>query len=403
MHIVYETSEFVTEEKYGGLAAYLDNISEIMCKQGHKITIITLANRNGIIRYRKNLNVIRVKRKECYNQDNQIACAINMIVNSWKIRRALNELEEREKIDLIQAANYRAVGLFRSRRIPTVVRASSDSSMWRNAAQKNFDYNKSLKEKTWEDLLELWCVKHADVAIAPSDFCAKVLSKRSGIKVHTLESPYPEKDIELDDSLYLKVLKDKTYLLFHSSMSYLKGTHIAIEAIDTLMEKYPDLHLVFVGNDHGLKFPNGGSQSITHILKRKNKVYDGRVLYLGVLKHKDLFPIVQHACACVLPSRVDNLPNACIEAMAMGRIVIGTYGASFEQLITNKENGLLIRRDSVRSLLGAIEYLLKMSEQDKRCMEEKAALAVDRLNPQRVYEELMKVYKYAIEIHKRKR
>lgn len=59
------------------------------------------------------------------------------------------------------------------------------------------------------------------------------------------------------------------------------------------------------------------------------------------LPHRQLYPIVAGARLVVLPSLVDNLPNACLEAMGLGRAVIGTAGASFEELITDGVNGFL--------------------------------------------------------------
>ena len=43
---------------------------------------------------------------------------------------------------------------------------------------------------------------------------------------------------------------------------------------------------------------------------------------------------------CSLPSKVDNLPNTCLEAMALKRVVIGSRtAASFDQLISDGVNG----------------------------------------------------------------
>ena len=192
-------------------------------------------------------------------------------------------------------------------------------------------------------------------------------------------------------------LLQKKYLLFNSTLSRLKGTHIGIEVTELLMEKYPDLHIVYAGYDCGLSQKNGGVQSISDILKKQNRKYRGRVIYLKHLSHETLFPIVKHSLACVLPSRVDNLPNSCIEAMSLGSIVIGTYGASFEQLIKNKENGLLIKRDSADSLMKAVDYLMDMPENERQAMREKAVSTVSRLSPENIYTKTVDFYKKVIE------
>jgi glycosyltransferase involved in cell wall biosynthesis len=68
--------------------------------------------------------------------------------------------------------------------------------------------------------------------------------------------------------------------------------------------------------------------------------------------------VIRQALAVVLPSRMDNLPNTCIEAMAEGKAVIGTRGTSFEQLIEDGVSGLLCDVDDPTALRASIERLL---------------------------------------------
>lgn len=403
MHIAYMTSEFMTEKLHGGLATYLANIAAIMSKHGHKVTIFTLSDRSGRLPYGNNIEVVRVPAVSLHSTAETFRLGIDSLCNSWNLLRALQQENRKNKIDIVQTANYRAIGFFRSYRIPTIIRASSDSAFLRNAEQFEFDYDKTLQEKKLEDRLELWCVKHADATFAPSRFCASVIGIRSGRKLTVIESPYFSKECEMDASVYQEKLAHKKYLLFNSSLSRLKGTHIGIQAAEKLLDKYPDLHMVYAGYNCGLRQQDGNVQSISDILKRQNRKYDGRVIYLGRLSHEKLFPIVQNALACVLPSRVDNLPNSCIEAMALGSIVIGTHGASFEQLIKNKESGLLIKRDSVNSFIHAVDYLMNMSEDEKSRMKKEAIISIRRLEPEKVYAQIFPFYEKTIEEFKNRK
>lgn len=402
MHIAYLTSEFVTEKWHGGIATYLNNIAAIMSNHGHFVTIITLSEQEGRISYKNNIEVIRVKAEELRSHKYTVGRALEWLHNSWNIYRALMQENRKKKIDIVQAANFHAVGLFRCYRIPTVVRVSSEASLLRHASKFEFDYDAALKEENLEDQLELWCVKQADEVFAPSRFCAGVIQNKSGRKVSVIETPYFPEEYEADGSVYREKLFQKKYLLFNSSMSQLKGTHIGIQATEKLMARYPDLYMVYAGYDYGMVQKDGSIQKIEKILRQQNRKYGGRVVYLGHLSHEKLFPIIQNALACVLPSRVDNLPNSCIEAMALGSVVIGTYGASFEQLIQNKENGLLIKRDSFVSFIKAVEYLMSIPEQDYLCMKQRASQTVaDRLNPQKIYDEMISLYEKVIKERRR--
>ena len=395
MHIAYITTEFVTEHVSGGLATYLYNITGIMSRNGHEVTVITLSDQNGEIQFDKRIRVVRVK--SIGLKGNSLDRCRIMVQNSYKLYCELKKQHCKSKIDIVQSVSLQAAGFFRSYRIPTIVRSSSDSSLFRNAFKFDFDYESSIKEKKLEDYLELWCVKNADYSYAPSKFCAKVVGKRSGKHVEVIESPYQSNECNEDDSVYREVLYQKKYLLFNSSLSRLKGTHIGIQATEQLLNKYSDLHMVYAGPDYGLAQKNNSTQSIRGILRSFNKKYNGRVIYLGNVDRAKLFPLVRNSVACVLPSRIDNLPNSCIEAMALGSIVIGTYGASFEQLIKNKENGLLVKRDSYRSLIRAVDYLMSLSDSEKKVMGEKAAATVCRLQPEKVYEQMIALYSKVVE------
>lgn len=394
MHIVYITNEFVTEKHFGGLATYLDNITNIMSEHGHRVTVITLSDRNQIVQYKKNITVMRVETKISSKALSDFGQALLQYNNSWRVYKILQELHSSEKVDIVQTANYKAVGVFRDFNIPTVVRASSDSACWRNANNVTFDISETMMEQKWVDRLELLCIKIADSAFAPSKCCANIIGKRSGKKIKVIESPYKSCLILEDDTMYKRRLLDKKYLLFNSSLSMLKGTHLGIKATDEIMKKYPELYMVYAGIDYGLA---GSKKCIADILEEQNRQYGGRVIYLNKLKHEQLFPIIRHAYACLLPSRIDNLPNSCIEDMALGKIVIGTYGASFEQLIKNKKNGLLIKRDSKKALIKAVDYLMNMTEEQYIKMGEMAQETVERLSPDIVYKKMKTYYENVIE------
>jgi len=66
------------------------------------------------------------------------------------------------------------------------------------------------------------------------------------------------------------------------------------------------------------------------------------LIVLQNLPHRQLYPVIERAHLVVLPSLADNLPNACLEAMGLGKVVIGTFGTTFDELITDGVNGFLV-------------------------------------------------------------
>jgi len=78
------------------------------------------------------------------------------------------------------------------------------------------------------------------------------------------------------------------------------------------------------------------------------------------LPHEQVYPLIRGARAVVLPSLVDNFSNTCLEAMALRKIMIGTEGTSFEELIVDGGNGFLYQPGDPESLDKAIEKLLAL-------------------------------------------
>lgn len=324
------------------------------------------------------------------------------LVNSWRLRHELQRLNRRDKVDIVQIASLHAIGFFKSHRIPSIVRISSDNSLWRHADQYVFDMERAMQDKTMFDRMELYAVRHMDYAFAPSKCCSRIVAKRARCKVSVIESPYLVQTQNYDDSVYQSKLVGKKYLLFNSTLSVFKGTPVSIAAVDELMSLYPDLYMVYAGMDGGIILSDGVRTPAKNILNHFNKKYNGRVIYLGCLKREQLFPVIANAYACVLLSRIENLSNSCIEAMSLKKIVIATYGTSFEQLIRNKENGLLIKKDSHKALLKAVKYLESMSDEERARMEASAQKSVERLGEECVYNNMMKVYSDLIKKFRRK-
>ncbi len=75
-----------------------------------------------------------------------------------------------------------------------------------------------------------------------------------------------------------------------------------------------------------------------------------RLLIVENLPHSSLYPIIDRARLVVLPSMLDNFPNACLEAMGLGKVVIGTTGTTFDELIGDGVNGFLVPPDNPQAL-----------------------------------------------------
>lgn len=99
-----------------------------------------------------------------------------------------------------------------------------------------------------------------------------------------------------------------------------------------------------------------------------------RIIFLG--RRNDI-PALLHSCDIfVLPSLLEGLPLSVMEAMSASKPVIGTNIDGINDLITDRENGLLVPPGDPRALADAINLILS----DERLAQRIAASARDTIN-----------------------
>jgi len=79
-----------------------------------------------------------------------------------------------------------------------------------------------------------------------------------------------------------------------------------------------------------------------------------QVRWLGYIPKPQLYAVLKRAEAVVIPSRVDNLPNTLIESLLLNIPVIGSLGASIDELIEPGISGELVPIGDSTALAEAI-------------------------------------------------
>jgi glycosyltransferase involved in cell wall biosynthesis len=266
-------------------------------------------------------------------------------------------------------------------------KGTSFEPLWRKAYEKPLDVAQRMVE--W---LEGRAIKKADAVFAPSRKIAVEVERALNLNVKVIEPPFLLDTRNLDLSVYQQNLKGKSYLLFYGTIGLLKGCKTIADILEPLLVRNPGLYFVFIGKTLGYR----SRSMIEYILERAGSVRH-RVIHFEPLHHETLYPIIKNARAVVLPSRIDNFPNTCIEAMYFGQIVVGTKGTSFEQLIQHGKSGFLCFPDNPNSLLETIVKVLTLSQNERNAVSQNAKRQVERLDYEKVTQNLIKFYEHTIQ------
>jgi glycosyltransferase involved in cell wall biosynthesis len=132
-----------------------------------------------------------------------------------------------------------------------------------------------------------------------------------------------------------------------------KGAQQLVAAMGQVWRSRPEVRLVFVGRDARY----GRGMMSEHLLSLAGEHAD-RVRILGAQPPERYFAAVAASDVVTIPSLWESFCLAGLEAMALGRPFVGTRGHGFDEFVEDGVNGLLVERDDVGELAGALERLL---------------------------------------------
>jgi glycosyltransferase involved in cell wall biosynthesis len=178
------------------------------------------------------------------------------------------------------------------------------------------------------------------------------------------------------------------YLLYFGRLEKLKGVHVISAALSQVFSERPDIMMVFIGKDCGLK----------EMILRDNHHYRDKIIFLDTVEKGRLFGAIRYAKLVLLPSLFENQSNAALEAMALGRPIIGTPGTFSEQIIEDNINGFVVEPGDPRALSARIVSCLRMDDLDR--IGQNAYRSIAALDSKRIALRNVEFYRDAIGLAK---
>jgi glycosyltransferase involved in cell wall biosynthesis len=140
----------------------------------------------------------------------------------------------------------------------------------------------------------------------------------------------------------LGIAPDAVLVLFVARFIHQKQPLKLIEAFAQAQQQNPKLQLLMVGD---------GDQKPTALQLVKDLNIENKVIFQPF--RQDVPDVLAAADIFVLPSLWEGLPIGLLEAMSMGKAIIGTQVDGTSEVIRHNENGLLIPTDGLTDNLSA--------------------------------------------------
>ena len=210
-------------------------------------------------------------------------------------------------------------------------------------------------------------LRYLDKVIAISKNVAKSLES-IGIHKKKIEVIPPIIDTELFHPNYsreqarqnLGLNQTDSIILFVGNLSKTKGIDVLLEAMLLVLKTNPAVKLI-VTFDIALKDSTYETQRKKEIEEVFNSsILRGKVIQLGIVD--DIIQLIAASDLLVAPFfstlGPSDYPLPLLEAMAMGKAVVGTKIGGVPEIIEHEKNGMLIEPGDVTELARAIVHLL---------------------------------------------
>jgi glycosyltransferase involved in cell wall biosynthesis len=338
VRFAFLTPTFVTEPNSGGMGTYLHRLTRALRELGHEPEVFTLSQAtpgptalDGVHVERvsppRNLPLRAIARLSRLTRATDLGDVTERVRGALGLARAFRRRDHERPFHALQSSDYGLAGLFIGSHPtrPHLVRCSWAADLFIAA-----DGNLHKLDSRLYSRLDRHCVRKADIAYAPSRFVATYYRDRHGLEVKVLRPPFM---LETGIASPVPWELPRRYFMYFGAICPRKGTDVLAAALPLVWRQEPDFTMVWAGEAW-----DGGLDGYRRIWGDRAS----QVMWLGYISKPEVYAVLRGAEASVAPSRVDNLPNTVIESLLFNVPVIGSRGASIDELIEPGTNGTLV-------------------------------------------------------------
>lgn len=386
MRIVYVSWEYPPQFG-GGIGTYVHATACTLAARGHTVTVVTITEQPfPHRRFVDGVTVIGLPQAAA-REEGPVATLRGWQDHADALAEFLKKLARGGQVDLIEFCDYRGEGA-------TFLHATTPNERPVCVTRLHTPmcvlhaYNPGQARYAVLEAFENQALLASDRIVSPSRVLRREMRDRLGEDLAIELSPHPV------DPLFLAAhppVTERNEALYVGRLEERKGVETLAAAAGPFLDACPDARLVLIGGDT-VKSPRQPSmrQVVRDAIARRHR---DRVELIDRMPREDLLPRYQAARFCVFPSHFENFPNTCLEAMALGRCVIGTRNSGMAEMIEDGISGLLVPSADAAGLAEAMIRVQQMEPAARTALGQAARRRIqDRYHPDVIAADLERLY-----------
>jgi teichuronic acid biosynthesis glycosyltransferase TuaC len=167
----------------------------------------------------------------------------------------------------------------------------------------------------------------------------------------------------------------------------IKGHEVLVRTVASIASEFPAVTLEIIGH--------GPELSRLQALTRELQIGE-RVRFLGRQSRQQVAAAMRRCTVFALPSRYEGLGCVYLEAMSVGKPVIGSRGQGIAEIIHHGSNGFLVGPDNERELTLALAMLLRDEPRRRHLGAAARDTVLERLTLAQQAESLERIYRESV-------
>jgi glycosyltransferase involved in cell wall biosynthesis len=350
MNICFVCNEY-PEGPHGGVGTMTQLLAEELTLRKNSVKVIgvyDLGYPSAKYEIKNGVEITRIK----VNYKSKLA----VLWGNWMISKRIRYWIKNDLIDIIECPDsYGLFSLFAWFRTPLVLRANGNNTYFGSILENPIKRNTSFYERN----LYKKSSGYSAVSFFTADKIQRLFQINDPITVIHNGIEIPDKhEGEICLTANESNLSDlPNSLVFAGTLTPKKGIYELVKAVIIILKKKMEVTLIINGKDtvniRTGRSVKGELQELIPPIFLNNFIFNGHVT------RNELFCQYNYAKAAIFPSYAEAFALAPMESMAIGIPTIFSKECSGGELITDKEDGLLIDPYSEESIAQSIEYLLE--------------------------------------------
>jgi glycosyltransferase involved in cell wall biosynthesis len=377
MHICFISNEFpLPNISFGGAGTFLLTYSELLIKNGHKVSIVGVKKGDEVITKINNVSIYYARKSNIKG--------FSWYVNSKSISNLIHKINLTDKIDILEAQEAGFAFVDIPKGIKKIVRMHGGHYFFHTFENKKLNWKKALLERI--------TFRKADAIIATSKFVntqtLKFINFNNKINA-IINNPIPVGQFHKADKN--NVIKGS--VVFAGTVCEKKGIRQLCLAVPEIAKIFPKFHLYIYGRDWF--FPDGKLYKDWLLGQLSDKI-KSKITFRKPVPYSKLPKVYEFGEICIFPSHMEVQGLVAPEAMSMEKLVIFTKYGPGPETIDDGVDGFLCEPLKVKSISDVVIKVFN-NRQNNREVEIRARQKVlKKFSPTIILQKNIKFYKSII-------